>query len=161
MIDYCMRRLFSGKVFSEYAQFSLNDCSSSLAALEGIWTAAARAIHLGEAEGILAVGTGTKHGYVAVEVWLFDDRPALDTTTWDQVVEASLTTTSGCLQLTSISSEEALGSVGVGPFRVRVASGGLGRGQEVGDGGDRYRLELWPQSSAAPEALKLYAAWPR
>lgn len=161
MIDCCMRRLFSGKVFSEYAQFSLNDCSSSLAALEGIWTAAAHALHLGEAQGILAIGTSTKHGYVGVEVWLLDGRPALDMTAWDQVVEASLTTTSGCLQLTSISSEETLGSVGVGPFRVRVSSGGLDNGEEVGDGADKYRVELWPESLAAPEALKLYPAWPR
>jgi hypothetical protein len=79
----------------------------------------------------------------------------------NQVVEASLTTTSGRLQLTSITSEETLGSVEIGPYRVRVLSGGLNEGQEVGDGGHKYRLELWLQSPAAPEALKLYPDWPR
>ena len=161
MIDSGMRRLFSGKVFSEYAQFCLNDASSSLEGLEGIWTPDALGLHLGAAPGILAIGTSTKHGYVAVEVWLSSDRPAPDVTAWDQVVEASLTITSGRLQLTSITSEETLGSVDMGSYRVRVLSGGLNDGQEVGDGGDKYRLELWSQSPLAPEVLKLYPDWPR
>jgi hypothetical protein len=156
-----MRRLFSGKVFSEYGQFSLNDASSSLDGLGGIWTDEALALHLGAAPGILAIGTSTKYGYVAVEVWLADNRPAPDATGWDQAVEASLTTTSGRLQLTSITTEETLAPIDVGPYRVRVLSAGLAQGEEVGDGGDKYRLELWSQSPAAPEALKLYPHWPR
>ena len=144
------RLLFSGKVFSEYAQFCLAASESPLDGLAGIRTDAATAIHLGVADEILAVGTSTKHGYILVNVWLFEQRPRLEAIFWDQVVEASITTSSGDLELISIGTEERLPHIAPGAYRVRVLSRGLDRGLEVGDGGDQYRLAGMASGSYCP-----------
>lgn len=95
---------------------------------------------------------------VAVEVEVHDGDPGFDPVDWDHVAEASLHLPTGQLQV-----HECTGGpvaefvVPPGWYRVRSLSGGFDTIDESGfDGGDHYRVVLWP---APPADLRVVKQW--
>jgi hypothetical protein len=149
--------LFDGKVFVEYAQFSLINEDAEFP--PDAWSPEANVAHAAAFKGGVAVGTSTKHGYVSVRVEHTSPTPSIEQA--DQVVDAPLDVT-GKLKLMSISSWLDVDTVPSGHYTVRIYSSNVERGLEVGDGGDSYRLQLFPSQGAhAIDLIRTSTAWPR
>jgi hypothetical protein len=95
---------------------------------------------------------------VPVEIGLLVRPPTGGLDDWDHVVEASLELPSGNLEC-----HECTGGsidrwrVTPGPYRVRAYFGGLGTIDRHGiEGGDHYKVELWPAPLAPAVLLKDY-----
>lgn len=95
---------------------------------------------------------------VPVEIGLLDRPSAEPFDAWDHVVEASLAVPSGILEC-----HECTGGsidrwrVTPGFYRVRACFGGLGTIDAFGiEGGDHYRVDVWPAPLASVVLLKDY-----
>jgi hypothetical protein len=124
-----------------------------------VWDGGGLERHLGVAEGVIAVGTvGYCDVPVVVEVW--DEHAPLDLDGWDHVVEASLEVSSGRVVLGGVEGPADLAPLDVAPgtYRVRSSAAGLDDADEL-DGGDRYRIQLWPADAAEPEVVKWWSPW--
>lgn len=118
-----------------------------------VWDGSGLERHLGVSPGIVAVGTV---GYCtlpeSIELW--ETEPPGDLDDWDHVVEASLEVASGRVSLEGVEGPGDVEAVAVAPgeYRMRSSAAGLDGANEM-DGGDRYRLQLWPAPFADPDVL--------
>lgn len=145
------------EVYASHHQFYVVDAHAEPTA--DLWDGTALERHLGVAEGIVAVGTiGYCHVPVRIEVW--DEEPPLDLEAWSHVVDATLAVRSGRVALAGVEGVAELEPLDVEPrtYGIRSAAGGLDDADEL-DGGDHYRIQLWPASAAEPEVLKWWAPW--
>ena len=149
-------RRIATELYASHHQFYVVDTDAS--ATGDVWDGAALERHLGVGDGIVAVGT---IGYtvlpVALELW--DSEPPLDEG-WDHVAEASLEIRSGRLGLAGVEGPATPQPLEVEPrtYRVRSAAAGLEGANEM-DGGDSYRVQLWPAPAAEPRVLRWWPAW--
>jgi hypothetical protein len=93
---------------------------------------------------------------VPVEVEVHNADPEFDPTAWDHVAEASLHLPSGKLQVHECTGGPvAEFAVEPGWYRVRSLGSGFVTIDESGlEGGDRYRVVLWPAPSAELRVVK-------
>jgi hypothetical protein len=95
-----------------------------------------------------------------LEVWSAE--PAADTNAWDHEVDVDLDVPDGNLNFeASGGGAEVSAEVPPGYYRVRVSGKGFTElGHEGVEGGDSYRLRLWPASGpAAPLLRKRWPGW--
>ena len=146
------------EVYASHHQFYVLDPKGPWAT-DLVWDGAGLERHLGIADGVVAVGTV---GYcvvpVRIEVW--DEEPPLDLEAWDHVVDATLDVRSGLVALAGVEGVADLDPLAVEPhvYRVRSSARGLDDADEM-DGGDRYRVQLWPASAGEPEVRKWWPPW--
>jgi hypothetical protein len=97
---------------------------------------------------------------VPVEVEVYGADPGFDATTWDHIAEAGLHLPTGRLQVHECTGGPvAEFTVTPGWYRVRSLHGGLGTIDGSGlEGGDHYRVVLWPAPSAEVQVIKQWAA---
>jgi hypothetical protein len=146
------------EIFASHTQFYVSDAEGEQRT-DIVWDGAGLERHLGVADGVIAVGTvGYCDVPVTLEVW--DEHPPADLDGWDHVVEASLDVGSGRIALGGVEGPAELPPLGVaaGTYRVRTSASGLDDADEF-DGGDRYRIQLWPAEAAEPEVLKWWDPW--
>ena len=146
------------EIYASHHQFYVVDAESEYRT-DLVWDGQGLERHLGVSDGIVAVGTiGYTFLPVSVEVW--DEVPALDLETWDHVGEASLDVRSGRLGLHGVEGPSDLAPLAVtaGWYRVRASTAGLDGADEM-DGGDRFRVQLWPAAPADPEVLRWWPEW--
>ena len=152
-------RRIEAEVYASHHQFYVVDPEARFSEGGDLWDGGGLERHLGVADGIVAVGT-VGHTYLPVAIELWDAEPPLDEG-WDHVVEATLEVGSGRLGLESVDGAaedvEAL-EVEPGTYRVRSSSAGLEEANEM-DGGDSYRVQLWPAPAAEPRVLRWWPAW--
>jgi hypothetical protein len=113
-------------------------------------------------DGLAVVRAGTHAGWLAVRVAVADAGPALDTGSWDEVAEVSLSAAPGSPGLAVISDGtgpdelDALTPAGPGSYRVRVHA----RGRDDGAAADvvagapvaEHLIQVWP-APPAPAAV--------
>lgn len=146
------------EIFASHMQFYVADADGEQRT-DLVWDGGGLERHLGAAEGVIAVGTvGYCDVPVTVEVW--GEQPPLDLDGWDHVVEASLDVSSGRVALGGVEGPAELAPLVVarGTYRVRSSAAGLADADEF-DGGDRYRIQLWPAEAAQPEVVKWWDPW--
>jgi hypothetical protein len=145
-------------IYASHHQFYVVDPAARDFAGE-VWDGAGLERHVGVAAGLVAVGTV---GYcdVPVRIELWESEPPSDLEDWDHVVEATLELGSGRLGLEGVEGPGELEPLEVAPgsYRVRTSAGDLDDADEM-DGGDRYRVQLWPGPFREPEVLRWWAQW--
>jgi hypothetical protein len=152
------RREVAAEVYASHQQFYVVDERAEHRSDE-VWDGQGLERHLGVADGIVAVATiGYTFLPVALELW--DEEPPSDLGGWDHVVDASLDVASGRLGLHGVEGPAELEPLELAPgtYRARSSAAGLADANEL-DGGDRYRVQLWPAPAAEPEVRKWWAAW--
>lgn len=151
-------RAVETEVYASHRQFYLVDPEAKSRA-DLVWDGQGLERHLGVSEGIVAVGT---IGYcdVPVRLELWEAEPPADLDDWDHVVDASLELRSGRLGLGWVEGPAELKPLEVlpGVYRLRSSAAGLDGADEM-DGGDRYRIQLWPSPSAEPAVLRWWPPW--
>jgi hypothetical protein len=151
-------RVAHAEVYASHHQFYVV-ASGAEHATDLVWDGAGLERHLGVAPGLVAVGT-IGHTYLPVTLELWDEEPPLDLDGWDHVVEASLDVPQGSIELHGVEGPAELDPITVEPgsYRLRTSTAGLDGADEM-DGGDRYRVQLWPASPAEPEVRKWWPPW--
>jgi hypothetical protein len=124
-----------------------------------VWDGAGSERHLGVSRGLVAVGTiGHTFLPVAIEAW--EEEPPLELDGWDHVVEAALDVPNGRIELHGVEGPAEIAPLAVEPgtYRVRSSAAGLDGADEM-EGGDRYRIQVWPSSPAGPDVRKWWPPW--
>ena len=110
--------------------------------------------------GLLQMSTGLHTGMVPVRVELLDVEPAVDEA-WEEVVEASFTTTVATLQLAEFQDAQELPPLPAeGTFRARYSAIGMDAASRADTrmddepALDRYLLQLWPAPAAPDRVLR-------
>jgi hypothetical protein len=152
------RLAVDAEVYASHHQFYVVDERSEPSGGD-VWDGHGLERHLGVADGIVAVGT-IGYTFLPVVLELWDEEPPLDLGDWDHVVEARLDVASGRVGLQGVEGPAELDPLEVEPgtYRVRSSAAGLADADEL-DGGDRYRVQLWPAPAASPEVRKWWAPW--
>jgi hypothetical protein len=155
-MDSSNMKSFELSVFADYFQFYIQDETVS-ADLSDAWDEEAVDRLLAFAPGTIGIGT-VRNMNVPVVMEIHDQEPDDDSSGWDHVVEASLEVTSGRTVIAGCTDyfPDAM-RIPVPPavYRVRVSYGGLNSLSDDGlEGGDHYRLQLWPGTSIAVCVLK-------
>ena len=106
----------------------------------------------------LAVATGVSMGPVEVTVAATTTRPEPDTGNWEQVVEASITTTTGYITVTGFDETDPFpnaATAGEAAYRVRVSARGRGTAYDtaVSEVTERYLIEIWAERPSPAEVL--------
>jgi hypothetical protein len=144
------------ELFADYHQFYLQDESVEGDLSDG-WTQEATDRLLALAPGTIGVGT-VRDMTVSVDIEVRDDEPKETWETWDQVNECSINIDSGRIVVagcTDYFPKAARVLVPPGVYRARVFYGNLDSLSEDGlEGGDHYRVALWPGSPTLPLVLK-------
>ena len=146
------------EIYASHTQFYVVDPAAG-ARTDLVWDGGGLQRHLGAAEGIVAVGTiGCCDVPVRIELW--ESEPPDDLDEWDHVGEASLDLGSGRVGLEGVGGPGDLQPLEVEPgtYRTRSSAAGLAGADEM-DGGDRYRIQLWPSPPAEPEVLRWWPTW--
>ena len=143
-------------LFADFFQFYLQDEAAD-GNLGDSWTDEAVNRLLAIAPGTIGVGT-VRNMDVPVDVELATSPPEEDFAEWDQVNECSIKVESGKIVVagcTDYFPDAARLNVPPGTYRARIYYGGLDDLSENGlDGGDRYRIVLWPDDPADLVVLK-------
>jgi hypothetical protein len=144
------------QLFADYFQFYLQD-ESAEGDVSDSWTDEAIGILLALAPGTIGVGT-VRNMEVPVDVELCDSAPNDDLRIWDHVNECSIEVPSGRIVVagcTDYFPEAARVEVRPGTCRARTYYGGLDTVSEDGlEGGDHYRIDLWPSQREEMQILK-------
>lgn len=144
------------ELFADYFQFYLQDERVD-GDLSDSWTDEAVANLLALAPGTIGVGT-VRNMAVPVVVEIHDTRPSDDLAQWDHVTECSIDVPSGKLVVagcTDYFPDARRITLEPGTYRARIFYGGLNALSEDGlDGGDHYRVVLWPGGPIEPKVLK-------
>jgi hypothetical protein len=152
------QRAVDAEVYASHSQFYVADPEAE-PRTDLVWDGAGLERHLGVTHGLVAVGTiGYCELPVRIELW--DEEPPDDFDDWDHVVDASLDVGSGRIVLAGVEGEAEGEPIEVEPgtCRIRSAAAGLDGADEM-DGGDRYRVQLWPAPAAAPDVRKWWPPW--
>jgi hypothetical protein len=144
------------EVFADYHQFYLWDSAMSLLAPEEFnEDDVARRIKTGPN---IVVIQPERSLVVPVIVEIHDCEPELISEKWDHVAEASLHLPSGNLQIHECTGGPIADfSVLSGWYRVRSMHGGLDTISEEVEGGDYYKVALWPAEPADVIVIKQWA----
>jgi len=142
----------------DHGQFFLEDCDNDWEddPLGALYNDAAFARRLGVASGVLSIFMARHWGIVRLELIVRRDPSGDDLSEWDNVVEASLEVTSGCLAAygPESSPREQRIAVSPGTYRVRIYTGGVDTvGENMEEGQDHYRAVLWPAPYREPMLL--------
>jgi hypothetical protein len=151
-------RAVAAEVYASHCQFYVA-ATGVERCTDLVWDGAGSERHLGVAQGVVAVGTiGYTFLPVAIEVW--EAEPPLELESWDHVVEADLDVPYGAIELHGVEgpAEHVPLAVEPGTYRVRSSAAGLNGADEM-DGGDRYRIQVWPSPPAAPAVQKWWPPW--
>lgn len=151
-------RILETVVYASHTQFYLADPEGPMRT-DVVWDGAGLERRLGVTDGLVAVGTvGYCDVPVTVEIW--EGEPVLDLEAWDHVAEVSLELRSGRVALGGVEGAVEHDPISVAPgwYRLRSSAVGLDDADEM-DGGDRYRLQLWPHPAAIPEVRKWWSPW--
>jgi len=146
------------QVFADYNQFYVWDAGVSPIAPEDYTEEdVARMVKL--APNVLVVQP-VRNMEVPVEIEVHSGDPGVDSGKWDHVVECALELPTGKLQVHECTGGPVLDQeVLPGTYRARVLFAGLDSLSEDGlDGGDRYRVDLWPGSPCAPVVTKQWSS---
>ena len=150
-------RVVETEIYASHMQFYVVDPHAEYRT-DLVWNGSGLQRHHGVSNGIVAVGTV---GYCSlpVRIELWHSEPPGDLDDWDHVVEASLEVASGRVSLEGVEGPGELEPLDVpaGEYRVRSSAAGLDGAEE--DGGDRYRLQLWPAPFADPDVLRWWPPW--
>ena len=143
-------------VYADHTQFYVVDPDATQRS-DLVWDGPGLERRLGVADGIVAVAT-VGHCDVPVRIELWADEPPLEEA--DHVVEGSLELASGRLALAWVEGPAELEPLAVesGSYRVRVSWSGVAGADEL-DGGDRYRIEVWPASASGPVVRRWWPEW--
>jgi hypothetical protein len=143
-------RVIETEVYASHHQFYVVDDAVAYRT-DLVWDGAGLERHLGVSDGIVAVGT-VAYATVPLTLELWDEAPPREVDAWDHVVEASLAVDSGSIAVHGVEGPGELDAIGVAPgtYRVRAPAAALAEAEEL-DGGDRYRVQLWPAAPAEPE----------
>jgi hypothetical protein len=121
------------------------------------WTEESHQDGLAIGTNILGVSTGC-YGDVKSIIKLLEIEPVVELDKYDRIVEASISITSGILQIIPcVSSDEAELELKlpIGEYCVRINSGDLA--SVVGDNGDDfYLVQIWPSEKCDRRVLKRY-----
>jgi hypothetical protein len=152
------QRVVDAEVYASHSQFYVADPTAE-ARTDLVWDGAALERRLGAVDGLVAVGT-VGYCFLPVRIELWDAEPPHDLGDWDHLVEASLDVGSGRIVLAGAEGEADLDPIEVerGTYRLRSSATGLDGADEM-DGGDRYRVQLWPAPAAEPTVLKWWPPW--
>ena len=148
--------MFSFTIFADYFQFVLMD-ETSQDDFSVIWTE--EALYRMLAVAPLAICPGTLRNVdVAVEIEVLDRPPAIDLSSWDNAVEASLSVPSGRLVVMSCTGylpDAPRIEVTPGTYQVLSLAGGIESiKNEWEPADDLYRVYLWPGAAREPHILK-------
>jgi hypothetical protein len=143
-------------LFADYFQFYLQD-ESAEGDLSDYWTEEATDRLLAVAPGAVGVGT-VRNMEVPVSIEVLDAEPPLDAAEWDHMTECSIQIESGKLVVAGCTDyfPEAM-RIPLAPatYAVRVSYGGLATLSADGlDGGDHYRVQLWPGIATEARVVK-------
>ena len=154
-------------ILVDHSQIFLEDCTCEWSddALNLLYSDEAFSRHLGVASGVLAIFTARHYGTVRLEILLLGAQPDDDFMGWDNVVEASITLTSGCFVMYGPESYPPPGSriaIAPGTYRARVYAGGIEALEDefLPEGPDHYRVALWPAPFQLPTLLHSSFAGP-
>ena len=146
------------EIYASHHQFFVAD-PSGRQRTDLVWDGGGLERHLGVVDDLVAIGTvGYCDVPVRIEVW--DEEPPHDLDDWDHVVDATVEVRSGRLALGWVEGPADLEPLAVAPGtnRLRSSAAGLDDADEM-DGGDRYRIQVWPAPAAEPEVKKWWAPW--
>jgi hypothetical protein len=143
-------------IFADYFQFYIQDEPAD-GDLSEAWSDEAVARLLAVAPGVVGIGT-VRNMDVPVSIEILDKEPILTLSSWDHVVECSMSVQSGRIVVagcTDYFPDAVRIEVAPGTYRVRVRYSGLNSLSPDGlDGDDRYRLELWQAPAIVPTVIK-------
>jgi hypothetical protein len=142
-----------------YHQFYILDGDSPFDTdSDTFWTEEANQDRLAIGTNILGVTTGC-YGQVRSSIKLLGTEPFAELDKYDHIVEASISVTSGILQVIScVSSDEAELELKlpIGEYFIRINSGDLA--SVVGDDGDDfYMVQIWPSEKRERSVLKRFS----
>jgi hypothetical protein len=146
------------EVYASHRQFYVVDPEAEFRT-DLVWDGAGLERHLGVSAGIVAVGT-VGYCMLPVRIELWSAEPPADLDDWDHVVEASLEVSSGRVSLEGVEgpADSEPVEVAAGVYRLRSSASGLDGAGEM-EGGDGYRVQLWPAAFAEPEVLCWWPPW--
>ncbi len=142
------------KVFADYHQFYLWDRGMNPKAPEE-WDEEDVKRRVKTGPHVLVIRP-ERNTTVAVEVAVYDAAPAYQPGKWDHIAEASLHLPTGHLQVHECTGGPVADiEVEPGWYRVRSFHGGFATIDESGlEGGDHYRVVLWPAPSQGLRVIK-------
>lgn len=137
-------------VFADYFQFYV--CDERYETDTGlIWDEATTNRMLALGTDLIAIGTA-RNMDVPVQIELLASEPEIDFAAWEQVIDCSITISSGKLIVfgcTDNPDDSERLPVTPGVHRARISYSNLSDLSEDGlDGNDRYRVQLWPGPTA-------------
>jgi hypothetical protein len=146
----------SFNLFADYYQFYVQD--EHVSGIDGnAWGSEATECMVAVASGAIGVRT-VRNTDVPVTIEILETKPPLDFDDWDNVTECSLATSSGKLVVagwTDYLPDAARIDIAPGNYRARISGGGFDSvAKHRESGGDRYRVQLWPDSAIEPKVLK-------
>lgn len=142
------------EVFADYRQFYLWDSGINVVAPEDYTDEdVQRRIKTGPH---VVVVQPERNATVPVEVEIHEGDPGFDAADWDHVAEASLHLPTGRLQVHECTGGPVADfDAPPGWYRVRSLGGGFDTIDESGlEGGDHYRVVLWPAPAAEVRVVK-------
>jgi len=139
----------------------LTDAGATARVEEAVAEAIVSGRFVAVAAGVLAIMTpGQWNDDTPVRVELWPHEPVDDRDDWDHEVDVDLDLPTGTITIESVGGPSGdVVPAAPGRYRGRVSGQGFAAAGAPGaDGGDAYRLRLWPRAAAAPAVLR--RAWP-
>lgn len=143
--------LFEDVVHTDYGQFDIIWAPDSIGfdgEADRFFAGQVNGLVGAAAKGSVYLVLGRRSGGSRVSISLLADEPALDTETWEDIVEVSITLEEGCAPRWATWAGESGGPLTIAPgsYRMRVSA----RGRDAGHAGefldeivDAYLIELW------------------
>ncbi len=156
---------YQHEITVDHNQIFLEDCERerNVEDLTALYDEGAFARHVGAAPSQLCIHTARWYGVVRLELIVRSDPPDDKLTGWDNVAEATLELSSGCLVAFGPESSPDGPRISMLPgiYRVRVYAGDVETVDEYGqEGQDHYRAVLWPAPYQEPTLLHAGVAHP-
>jgi hypothetical protein len=152
--DYSQIYVYDANESVEDAGVQTEDDNSLLRALDDAYESRR---FVGYDAGVVDIVTPSQYNpHVPLELEIRDGPPPLDLDDWDHVVEVPLPAPSGTIAFEASGGGRPIeAKIPPGIYRARVS----GRGFRSGafEGGESFRLELWPAPKAEPKLVKY---WP-
>lgn len=151
-----MHRYFNFAVHAECQQFYVQDDTADCGHLQ--WTLQEGARLLAVTTGVLGVGT-ISEGFVAVALEIWEERPDVDLSQWDQVNECSLEITSGRLIISGLFDCDSVPDsrkVYLEPavYRALICYANIASAPSTEVVNDHYKVVLWPAAFGPLRVLK-------
>ncbi|UXI70444.1 hypothetical protein [Tahibacter amnicola] len=108
-------------------------------------------------KGLVGVGVTSDYDRIPITVEYDSEQCALsDLSEWDRVVECSISTQSGRLELIGCTASDAFGVIELpsGDYRLRLHFGGQDETDSEGNAADYYLVQVWPKALESTVILK-------